>query len=167
MFPSSSLKKPYLLLYATFKPILTCTCDFWPQTYVHWDVCIKLNNFGFFLGWVRRSWLLAFHIPLDHSDSTLHYPFGLLYKEPLGYIEEEELKSNETIVHCCRSLHILESASLCPFGALCVLPKITFSCELAIKRWRIEVVDAQVEDLVSLVHRCAYRGSHLCNLLFD
>ena len=29
---------------------------------------------------------------------TLHYPFGLLYKEPLGYIEEEELNSKKTIV---------------------------------------------------------------------
>ena len=32
-----------------------------------------------------------------------HYPFGVLYKEPLGNIEEEELKSKETIVHCCLS----------------------------------------------------------------
>ena len=83
----------------------------------------------------------------------------MLYKEPLGYIEEGELKSNETIVHCCHRLHILESASLCPFGELCVLPKISFACELAIERWRIEVV----EDLVSLVHRHTYRGCHLCN----
>ena len=50
----------------------------------------------------------------------------MLYKEPLGYIEEEELKSKENIVHCCRSLIILESASLCPFGALFVLPKLSF-----------------------------------------
>ena len=46
-------------------------------------------------------------------------------------------------------MHILESASLCLFGALCVLPKLAISCELAIKRWRIEVVEAQVEDSVS------------------
>ena len=26
-------------------------------------------------------------MPRDHSDLTLHYPFGVLYKEPLGYIE--------------------------------------------------------------------------------
>ena len=71
-------------------------------------------------------------MPLYHSDLTLHYPFGVLYKEPLGYIEEEELKSKETIVHCCHSLHILESASLCPFGAPFVLPKLSFACELAI-----------------------------------
>ena len=81
-------------------------------------------------------------MPRDRSDLTLHYPLGVLYKEPLGYIEGEELKRNETIVHCCHSLHILESASLCPFGAICVLPKIYFACELAIERWRIEVVEA-------------------------
>ena len=65
----------------------------------------------------------------------------MLYKEPLGYIEEEELKSKETIVNFL-SLLVLESTSLCPFGALCVLPKISFACDLAIKRWRIEVVEA-------------------------
>ena len=97
-------------------------------------------------------------------DSTLHYPFRVLYKDPLGYIEGEELKSNETIVHRCHSLHILEFASLCPFGALCVLPKLVVACELAIERWRIEVVEAQVEDSVSLVRRCADRDCHLCNL---
>ena len=90
----------------------------------------------------------------------------MLYKEPLGYNEEEELKSNETIVHCCHNLHILESTSLCPFGELSVLPNISFACEIAIKRWRIEVVEAQVEDLVSLVRRRANRGCHLCNLSF-
>ena len=88
----------------------------------------------------------------------------MLYKEPLGYIEEEELKRNETIVHCLCSLHIVRFASLCPFGALCVLPKLSFSCELAIERWRIEVVEAQVEDSVSPVCRHADRGCHLCNI---
>ena len=102
-------------------------------------------------------------MPRDHSYLTLHYPFGVLYKEPLGYIEDEELKSKETIVHCSLSLHILESASLYPFGALSVLPKLSFSCELAIEIWRIEVVEAQVEESVSLVRRCANIGCHLCN----
>ena len=103
-------------------------------------------------------------MPRDHSDLTLDYPFGVLYKEPLGYIEGEELKSNETIVHCCRSLHILEYASLCSFGALFVLHKFAFACELAIERWRIDVVEAQVEDSVSPVRRHADRGCHFCNL---
>ena len=84
----------------------------------------------------------------------------MLYKEPLGYIEEEELQRKETIVHYCHSLLILESASLCPFGALRVLPKISFACELSIERWRIKVV----EDSVSLVRKRADRGCHLCNL---
>ena len=75
-------------------------------------------------------------------------------------LKEEELKSKETIIHCCLSLLILESASLCPFEALCVLPKLAFSCELAIERWRIQVVEAQVEDSVSLFRRGAERGFH-------
>ena len=92
------------------------------------------------------------------------YTFGVLYKEPLGYIEGEELKSKETIIHCFLSLHILEFASLFPFGALFVLPKLAFSCEISIERWRIEVVEAQVEDSVSLFHRCAGKGCHYCNI---
>ena len=87
MFQVHPLKTACLLLYATFKPILTCTHDFWPQTHVHRDMCISQNIFGFFLIGFRRSWLLAFHIPWDRSDSTLHYLVGVLYKEPLGYIE--------------------------------------------------------------------------------
>ena len=128
--------------------------------------CVHKSKYflEFFLMCVRTTCLLAFHMPRDHSDLTLHYPFGVLYKETLGYIEGEELKSKKTIVHCCRSLLILESASLCTFGALCVLPKLAFYCELAIKRWRIEVVEAQVEDSVSPVCRRADRGCHLCNL---
>ena len=72
--------------------------DFWPQTRVHQDVCINPNIFGVFLIWVQRSWLFSFHMPWYWSYSTLYYPFGVLYKEPLGYIKEEELKSNKTIV---------------------------------------------------------------------
>ena len=55
----------------------------------------------------------------------------------------------ETIVHCYHSLHILESGSRCPFGALCVLPKLEFTCEISIEGWKIEVVEALVKDLVS------------------
>ena len=91
-FPISSIKNPCLLLYTTFNPIPTCTCDFWPQTHVHRDVCISPNIFGIFLIGVWRSWLLAFLIPLDRLDSTLHYPFGVLYKEPLGYIEKRGIE---------------------------------------------------------------------------
>ena len=152
------------MLYTTFNPILNCTCDFWPQTYVHRDVCISRNVFGVFLIEVWINWLLAFQMPWEWLDSTLHYPFGVIYKEQLGYIKEEELKSKETIVHCFHSLHMLESASLCPFGALCVLPKLTFACELAIERWRIEVVEAQVEDSFSPVRIHADIGCHYCNL---
>ena len=136
--PISSPKKLCLLLYMTFKAILTCTCYFWTQPHVHRDVCISENTFGVFLIWVWISWLLAFHIPWYRSYSTLHYPFGVLYKEPLGYIEEEQLKSKETIVHCCLSLLVLESASLCRFGELCVLPKVAFvfwACYREMKDW--------------------------------
>ena len=88
----------------------------------------------------------------------------MLYKEPLGYIEEEEMKRKETIVHCCCSFLILQSASFCPFGALCVIPNISFAYDISIERWRIEVVEDEVEDSISPVHRRADRGCHSCNL---
>ena len=87
-------------------------------------------------------------------------------RNPLDTFKGEELKSKEIILYCCRSLHILESTSLCPFGALCVLPNLAFNCELAIERWSIEVVEAQVEDLFSSVRKRADRGCHYCNLCF-
>ena len=90
--PSSSLKNLCLFLYATFNPILVCTCDFWPQTHVHRDVCISPNVFGVFLIGVWINWLLAFQIPWEFSDSNLHYPLGVLYKETLGYIEERGIE---------------------------------------------------------------------------
>ena len=77
-------------------------------------------------------------------------------------LKREELKSKKTIDHCCRSLLVLEFASLCPLDK--VLPNISFSCDIFIEIWRIEVVEAKVEDLVSPVHRRADRGCHLCNL---
>ena len=78
----------------------------------------------------------------------------------MGTLKGEELKSKETIVHCFLSLLVLKSTSLCPFGALCVLPNIALACEISIERWRIEVVEAQVEDSISPVRRCADRGCH-------
>ena len=39
---------------------------------------------------------------------------------------------------------ILESASLCPLEHFVFFPSFPFACELAIERWMIEVVEAQV-----------------------
>ena len=44
-------------------------------------------------------------------------------------------------------------------------PIFPLLCEIAIERWRIEVVEAQVEDSVSLVRRSADRVCHYC--IFD
>ena len=84
-----------LLLYMTFNPILVCTCNFLPQTHLHRDVCISPNVFGDFLIGFWITWLLAFRIPWERSDSTLHYPLGVLYKEPLGYIEERNWRASK------------------------------------------------------------------------
>ena len=79
-------------------------------------------------------------MPLYHSDLTFHYPIEKLYKEPFGYIEGGGIEEQENYSPLLPEL-ILKSASLCPLEHF-VFPKISFSCELAIKRWRIEVVEA-------------------------
>ena len=99
-------------------------------------------------------------------DLTLHYPFGVLYKEPLGYIEEEEWNNEKTIVHCCCSLLVLEFASLYPLEHFLFFPSLPFSCDISIERWRIEVVEAQVGESVSPIRRRADRGCNYCNLCF-
>ena len=72
------------------------------------------------------------------------------------------MKSKETIVHCCLNLFILESASLCPLEHIVFFPILPLLCELAIERWRIKVVEAQVEDSVYLVRISVDRVYHYC-----
>ena len=76
----------------------------------------------------------------------------------LDTLKEEKLKSKETIVHCCLILFLLESASLCPLENIVFFPGAPLLRKLAIKRWRIKVV----EDSVSPVHRSADRVCHYC-----
>ena len=77
------------------------------------------------------------------------------------------MDSNETIVHCCLTCLCL---SLHPFGPLehivLLFPRFPLLCKIAIMRWRIEVVDAQVEDSFSRVQRSTYRGCHYCISVF-
>ena len=115
---------------------------------------------------VWTTWLLAFHMPWDRSDLTLHYPFGVLYEESLGYIEGEELKSSKTIVHVVVACIYLSLYPFVPWSILVFFPRFHFACELAIERWRIEVVEAQVGDSVSMIHICADRGCIHSNLWF-
>ena len=120
----------------------------------------------FSLTWIRFTWLLAFHMPWDHSDSTFHYPIEELYKEPFGYIDGIwEIGSKETIVHYCRNL-CLSLHPFVPWSTLLFFPGLPFACELAIERWRIEVVEAQVGDSVSPIRKCSNRGCIHCNIWF-
>ena len=41
---------------------------------------------------------------------------------------------------------------------------VVVAWELTIERWRIEVVEAHVEDSVSPIRRRADRGCHYCNI---
>ena len=136
--PRSSIKNTFLFLYVTFKAILACIHNVWPQTHLHRYVCKMTIFFGFLLIWVRITWLLAFQMPWECSDSTLHYLFGVLYKEPLGHIEGEKLKSKKTIVHCCLNFSYTWVYIPLSLGAHSVLPKLAFSlwaCYREIEDW--------------------------------
>ena len=97
----------------------------------------------FSLMWSRVTCLLAFHMFWDRSDLIFHYPIEELYKEPFGYIEEGGIEEQENYSPLLSEL-ILESASLCPLEHFVFFPRFPFSCELAIERWSIKVVEAQV-----------------------
>ena len=55
----------------------------------------------------------------------------------------ERIKSKETIVHYCQNL-CLSMHPFVPWSTFVFFLSLPFACELAIKRWRIEVVEAQV-----------------------
>ena len=98
MFPISSLKTP----------IICCTRLLIPFSRIYVDITLKPVYIGmcakgqifleFFLMWIQVTCLLAFHMPQYHSYLTLQYPFGVLYKEPLGYIEEEGIEGQESYI---------------------------------------------------------------------
>ena len=114
--PKKVPKNTCLCVYTTFKAILTCICNFWDKTHIHQEMCIKPKKFGVFLieSWI--NWLLAFPRPWEHSDSTLHFLFGVIYIEPLRYIEGGEIGEQGNYNSLLPHLFMLESASLSPFG---------------------------------------------------
>ena len=105
------------------------------------EMCAKSQIvLEFFLMWIWITCLLAFHMPWDHSNLTFHYPIEALYKEPFGYIEEEELESKKTIVHCCWSLY-LSLHPFVPWSTLCSSQDFLFlvillSRDGGLKWWR-------------------------------
>ena len=119
----------------------------------------------FSLIWIWLTCLLAFHMPWDRSNLTFHYPIEELYTKPFGYIEGGGIEEQENYSPLLSKL-ILESTSLYPLEHFVLFPSLPFTCELAIERWRIEVVEAQVGDSVSPIRRCVDRGCHYCNLYF-
>ena len=88
-------------------------------------------------------------------------PLKSYIRNPLDPLKRYvRIENKETIVHCCRNL-CLSLHPFVPSSTSVFFPSFPFSCELDIKRWRIEVVEAQVGDSVSLVRRRAVRGCHL------
>ena len=170
MFPRSSLKTcnnfhtrlliPFSRIYVdlTLKP-----------AYIR--MCTKgqmILEFSFM--WNQVTCLLAFHIPWDHSLEIAQIrpsitPLKHYITNPLDTLKGEELKSKKTIVHCCRSLY-LSLHPFVPWSTFVFFPSFPFACEFAIERWRIEVVEAQVGDSGSPIHRHADRGCLYCNLCF-
>ena len=146
------------MIYMAFNPITAYIRGSIPDNRVHRDVYINPNPFGVFLD-------------LDLTHSTPGLPYALrslrfdpslslvkLYKEPLGTLKAyRENWSKETIVHCCQNLY-LSLHPFVPWSTVVFFPSLPFASKLAIKRWRIEVVEAQMGDSVSLVRRRVVRG---------
>ena len=151
---------PLMFLISSLK-----TCIIWytrllnPFSRIYADLTLKPVYIGmcakgkivleFSLMWIWVTCLLAFHIPWDRSDLTFHYPNEALYKETFGYFERRWIQEQENYSPLLPNL-ILESASLCPLENFVFFPIFPFSCELAIERWRIELVEAQVGDSVAI-----------------
>ena len=165
MFPISSLKTCLIWYTWLLNPFSRIYMDLTLKpAYIR--MCAKSQIvLEFSLMWIWVTCLLAFHMPWDCLDLTFHYPIEELYKEPFGYIEGRGIEEQEKYSPLLLEL-ILESASLCPLEHFVFFPSLPFACELAIKKWGIEVVEAQVGDSVSLIPIRADRGCHYCNLYF-
>ena len=146
--------------YMDFTPITTYICGYSPYSHVHRDVWIIQILLEHSLTWIQLIWLLAFHMPLDRMDSTFHCPLWSYIRNHWDIESRGEIRENWEYRNYSPLLPKLY-LSLHPFVPLehcCVLPNISFSNELAIERWRIEVVEAQVGDSVSLIRIRAVRG---------
>ena len=157
MFPWSSLKlykKWYTWL---FSSIIVHIHGFDSYNRVHRDVCIVQIFLEFSLTWIRLIWLLAFHMPWDRSDSTLHYPFWSYIRNPLVHWRHIERLKQRNYSPLLQNLY-LSLHPFVPWSTVVFFPSFPFASKLAIERWRIEVVEAQVGDSVSPVHRRAVRG---------
>ena len=71
------------MIYMAFSPITAYIRGYSLYSHVHRDVCIIQILLEFSLTWNRLIWLLAFHMPWDPSDSTLHYPLWSYIRNPL------------------------------------------------------------------------------------
>ena len=92
-------------------------------------------------------------------------PLKSYIRNSLIHWRHKRIESKETIFHCFRNL-CLSLHPFVPWSTFVFFPSLSFACELAIERWRIEVVKAQVGDSISLIRRRADRGCIHCNLWF-
>ena len=144
------------LLYAT--PLSRIYVGLTPKT-TYIGMCTKSKSFWSFPSHGSNSFdswpslcleiaqILPFITPLK----------GYIRNPLVHWRKQERIESKETIVHCCQNL-CLSLHPFVPWSTSVFFPSLLFSCELAIERWRIEVVEAQVGDLVSPVWRRVIRG---------
>ena len=124
--------------------------------------------------WIRVTCLLAFHMPWDWLVLTFHYPIEAYVRNPLEELKREELKSKKTIVHCFRSLLILESASPCPLENFAFFPSFPLLVRLLLTdgglrwwrpRWRtpfLRFVDVPKEVVTCVISNLINRNIFSC-----
>ena len=132
--PRKSPMNRCLRVCMNFKALFTCTHSFWANTSVHREMCMKTNIFGIFLIESRITWILAFHMPREHSDSTLHCLFEGYILILLDALKEENSKSKESIGDCCLTCLCLSLHPSVPlentFFLFQILP---FICKISIE----------------------------------
>ena len=108
------------MIYAAFSPITAYIREFDPYIRVHRDVCISPNPFLFFLDMDPTHLIPGLPYALRSVGFDPSLSLVKLYKEPLGTLKGEgdkrELRVSKLSSIVART--ILESTSLCPFGAL-------------------------------------------------
>ena len=135
-------KTIWKMIYVAFYLITAYIRRFDPYNHVHRDVCIVQIILEFSLTWIWLIWLLAFHMPWDRSDSTLHYPLWSYIRNPLVHWRHIERDWKHWNYSPLLPEFMLESASLCPFGALlcssqaCPLLVSLLSWDGGLRWWR-------------------------------
>ena len=153
------------VIYASFSLITTYIRGYSLYSRVHQDVYIIQNLLECSLTWIQLIWLLAFHMPRDRTDSTFQYPFERYIRNPLVHWKHKRELRETKLYSIVSGTYAWVCIPLSLGALLCSSQSFLLLVSLLSEWWRIEVVEAQVGDLVSPVRRRAVKRLSL--VIFD